>query len=790
MTLGLVGRGFITLSLGVLVLSTVLWLLQGKRPSLARWAAWSFTLGGSSFFAAFAVLGILIQTHQFQYSYVFRHTDTTLEKPYLIAAMWAGQEGSFLLWALTSALFAMLAVRKLPDYRRWFSVSSAMFLAALAGILAYESPFKVEMIDNRLMPPEGSGMTPALINYWITIHPPVIFLGFGSLIVLFSLGFAALAQGDSSKWVSFARPWALVSATLLGIGLCMGGFWAYETLGWGGFWAWDPVENTSFVPWLWTVVLIHGLLLQTTRGTGRNSNLFLAGTGLLTFIYGTFLTRSGVYGDQSVHSFAEMDAGARWVLIGILGVFGLGYLGMWLKRIRSWQELQPETEPSSFLSRAGAFVSAQWLLLAMAIGAGVGMSIPALFVLQGKAPKAVEEAMYNRILVWILIPLLLGMAIGPFLSWRGSSLKVVLNRIGRSLQASLVLLAGMILWLKYGVHNEFKPAPEDSLWAPFGFTIPVTNWILFLSWLCLFTLCANMSKLLELGRRSKGGIGSMLTHVGVVVAVLGLIVSRGLQRKEQTVIQAGTPGFALGYVINLKDGDARDYSKRGNKVDFEFKSLSGERFVSSPELYYSFSGEGEPTPTVHPAIHVNGTHDIYVAVYPMQFEAGEPTTLKKGQSLQVDDTTVTYQNFRREGEAGVMGTKFFADLLVQTKGSDAVKVSPGMAITDQGPEHFRADVGGLTIALDRMDAATQDVTLQVYYQNPLFPLDVYYKPMTLLVWVGAGIMTLGGFWSAWYRRRNGAAGSGANKDVGSNIEPQDRAGEGHTSNTNAALTDS
>src|SRR5689334_3050201 len=275
---GPVGRVFVLAAIVFFLLSAIGWSLASRNPKAETLGKRCFTLGACSIFGAFLTLASLFVGDQFQYNYVFSHSDSIIALKYKIAAIWAGQQGSFLLWACTSSLFGLLAVRVTGKYRRWFTVPYAAFLASLCGILAYETPFNVTLIDGRaLVPPIGVGLTPSLQNYWVVIHPPTIFMGFGSLTVMFCFAISAMLTGDLKSWLALVRPWALVSLAVLGLGLCMGGFWAYETLGWGGFWAWDPVENVSFVPWVFTAAFVHGLIVQTTRGRWPWTNLMLAG---------------------------------------------------------------------------------------------------------------------------------------------------------------------------------------------------------------------------------------------------------------------------------------------------------------------------------------------------------------------------------------------------------------------------------------------------------------------------------------------------------------------------------
>ncbi len=751
------GRGLVFAALIFMVLTMLGNLLSGKFAKLEKFSKWTFGLGCFTLFGAFGTLGYLIFTEQYQFTYVFRHTDRSLEAPYKVAAIWAGQEGSFLLWATSCAIFGLWAAARAAQFRRWFTFAYAGFLACLAGILSYESPFKVELIEGKYLPPDGSGMTPALINYWITIHPPVIFLGFGMLTVLYAFAVSALLGKSTDNWAALIRPWVISSATLLGVGLCMGGLWAYETLGWGGFWAWDPVENTSFVPWLWTVMLIHGLFVQVARNKWAGLNIFLAATSLITFVYGTFLTRSGVYGDQSVHSFAQMDPQAEKILVWILGVFAGGFAVLYLTRLKWLKSLAPAPGASEegVLNRETSYSATIILLMGLAIGAGIGMSVPLINTLQGQAPKAVEEAVYNRTLVYLFIPTVIAMAIGPYLSWKNGTWKSLTSKIANALTLSFLALAGLIFWLKFGVSNAYKLPPDDSVFAPIVGSIRTVPWILTLSFLCLFGIAANFLRLVQLGKRSKGGIGGLVTHIGVIVIMLGLILSRGLQQKVQTVVQAGTPGVALGYLIELQSTQGKNFMKRGNTVDFKFKGPDGEGFLVKPELYYTIDNKGEPKGTIHPSIQLNPTHDIYVAVYPMAFDAGDPVTLKPGETKEpFEGMKIAYKGLIREGEAGMTGTKFLADLEITTE-EGTFPAKPGMQLNGGAPpSYLSSDLPRFTATMEKMDAKDKSVTIQLFYKDPLYPLDVYYKPFTILVWLGTGIMLIGGFWAAWYRRKN------------------------------------
>lgn len=752
--LGSTGRALILAAVGLFVLAIVFWLFDPKRPGLGRWGARAFVAAGISLVGALGVLLSLFLTGQFQFAYVFSHSDKAAPLAYKIAGVWGGQEGSFLLWAVSALLFGLIAAPKTGIYRRWFTISYAGFLATLAAILAYESPFKLNLIEGKpLVPPDGAGLTPALMNYWVTIHPPTIFLGFGAGSVLLCWALAALLVNNLDDWVKMIRPWAILATTLLGLGLCMGGFWAYETLGWGGFWAWDPVENTSFVPWCLGVAFIHGLFVQAARRKWHYANAMLAAFTCLSFWYGTFLTRSGFLGDTSVHSFAEMDRSALWILT-TLKLSGIAiFLTVWTVRlVQARRAAAPEpllADPG--IKRDHAYGSAAWLLTGLAIAAGFGMSVPLAMSLTGRQPKVVEEALYHQVVVWLFVPIMILIGIGPFLSWRGMGLRQILSRTSHIFALALGFTGFSMIWARhpvYGVGLE----PNAAIDFPFGLQVPLLPWMAFLVFLCMFAFIANAWRIGELWRRDKPSLGGLVSHTGIAILMCGLIVSRGFERSEKLAIQEGQPARSQEYTITYK-GPTSDYMDRFNRVRFEMVG-EDEEYVATPGLYYIRQPSGELEPMVWPHIQHNFIYDTYFTLGPMQFEATEPLTFKKGETKRIeDDYIITYQGMTRKGEAGMQGAEFGARLRVESlKG--VAETTPTLRIGKDGLERDAAPFSDdLIVFLDRVDAKDESATIQLHWSKPVFPVELFYKPMTGLVWLGTGIMTLGGFLAAWYRRR-------------------------------------
>jgi len=737
-----------------LAMASFLAAVIGSITNRLRVSRIGFAVGAWSVFISFGLLLSLTSTGQFHYRYVFAHSQADLEPWYRVSAAWAGQEGSFLLWAVTSAMFVALARKKTgADERGYLGVASA-FLMGLAGILTFESPFRLidPILGQLRTPPDGNGLSPALLNYWMVIHPPTIFLGFGSLLALFAWAAAALMRKNLEDYIVPIRPWAIISATLLGLGLCMGGFWAYEMLNWGGFWMWDPVENTSFVPWVAAVAFIHGIFVQQARRRWHIGNAVLAAVPLMAFCFGTFLTRSGFLGDQSVHSFAQMDRSALWILTSIGGVTILGFFGLVFARMRTAKDWLPEpraAEPEHILNRTTGYGTSIWILLAFGVIAGVGMSVPLIQSLAGQAPKMVEEKLYHYILSWFFSPFMLALAIFPFITWRGSTFKATLGRVNQSLAISVFITGILLLGLR--TETVWLPMVNEGVDTPWGAKLPRLPWVLFLSWLCVFATVSNFTRIFQLWRTARPSVGGLVTHVGFALTLFGLVFSRGFEQKTEVLVHPDYPGTALGYTFAYIDR-AYKFTDRHNELHMMVMGR-GEEFLAHPGLYFT-PGEEEPNPVMWPHIQRHALWDMIVIAYPMAFDASGETTFNVGEMRAFKDITLQYEGMRTEGQLGTAGARFFARFTYDSVTMGDGEFESMMMITEDGPEYSNGRIGDtFEIRLDRIDAATKSATVTLFFVQPAYPVELFYKPLTIFVWIGVGVMTLGGFWAARSRSR-------------------------------------
>ncbi|MDQ1265408.1 MAG: cytochrome c-type biosis protein CcmF, partial [Bacteroidota bacterium] len=501
----MIGKSIIYVSFALNLLAIAYYYLSIKSDKFLKFARYAYfgTALGIIITSLFLLNNIF--SHNFQFAYVWEYSSKELPGFLLLSSFYAGQEGSFLLWALMIAIFGLILM---PFSRKYGyePVTMGLFsfiLAFILSMLVAKNPFmfiweKFPGVAAGFMPENGKGLNPVLENYWITIHPPILFAGFAAMSIPFALALTGLIKKEYTRWVNIAIPWTLVSTALLGAGIMLGGFWAYETLGWGGFWGWDPVENSSLLPWIVAVALVHTFLVQKRTGGLIRTNFLLAIFAFILVIYSTFLTRSGILGDSSVHSFIDPGQIVYLILLCFLGAFLLLGLAVFIFRLKDISALKISFPVNSreFLLSLGAIV-----LLASTFIILIGTSWPIITSVLGIKKSSVDISYYNMWNMPLIIIILLVNALSFYLNWRSGSYKNAFKL--SAISAGIALIATIILFIS-GV-KRFD-------YVIFAFAIS-------------YSLIANIEFLYKTIRSNPKMIGAMISHFGISVFMLGVLGS-------------------------------------------------------------------------------------------------------------------------------------------------------------------------------------------------------------------------------------------------------------------------
>lgn len=537
--IGEFGRFLVILAFASALFSMITMLFSKNDASTIRAGKWGFGVHAVSIFAVVGLLFFMLLGHYYEYDYVWKHSSLDLEKRFVFSAFWEGQEGSFLLWMFWHSVLGLIL---LFTAKQWTApvigflsliqlVLTSMILGVYIGDLKIGiSPFVLirELPENAMLPwtrlpdylqqieafSDGTGLNPLLQNYWMTIHPPTLFLGFASVAVPFLFVMAGLLRKDHKSWINMALPWTFFSITILGTGILMGGAWAYEALSFGGFWAWDPVENASLVPWLILVGAGHLMLIERNRGGAAHSMYIFVILAFFFILYSTFLTRSGVLGDSSVHSF--VDLGLNGQLLILLFTFVAIPLFFY---IRAYKTIPTSDGNEEFWSREFWMFVGSLLLFIAGFQIIFSTSIPVIDKLIGPegfvpilskhmAPPVDVIAHYNAWQVPFAIAIGFLMAVGQFLSYRKSRLKWTWVPLARSL--ALALLISLAFLLPYELYKN-----------PLYVLLMLSGW---------YVVIANIDYWISIAKGKFAFSGSSIAHVGFGLLIVGSLVSNGAKK--------------------------------------------------------------------------------------------------------------------------------------------------------------------------------------------------------------------------------------------------------------------
>ncbi|MFA9206243.1 MAG: cytochrome c biogenesis protein CcsA [Burkholderiaceae bacterium] len=761
-------------------------IAQNQWEKLAKIA---FVIESVAVFSCFVVLFYIISNHLFEYKYAYTHSDKNLPYQYLLSCFWEGQEGSFLLWSFWHCVLGLVLI---ATKKKWGSSFSGVMMVLcfvqfclatmIVGLFIFDmklgsSPFvllREEMSWPILSRPDylhlikdGTGLNTLLQNYWMVIHPPILFLGFASTTIPFSFAVVGLIK-KKHDWMDNCLPWATFSAGILGLGIMMGAAWAYESLTFGGYWAWDPVENASLVPWLTLVSAIHASIIYRKTGSSLKLTYLFFGISFLLVLYSTFLTRSGILGDTSVHAFT--DLGMNGQLLGFLLIFVIPYFVLFFARFKHMAEPQKEEAIDSreFWMLIGSLI----LFLSAVVIISI-TSIPVFNKIFGTkiAPPEDVAFVHNQVQVFVAIIIGVLTATGQFLKYKGTPKAFLVKKLTMPLLVTIVLTA--IVYIFVGVAFKEKGIGfEGAIYVA-----------LFAS---IYTIVANIFFWMTMQKGKLKSAGSSIGHIGFGMVLLGILISSSNKtvlswnttgisplREESKKNPAGNPREN----ITLFEGIATDMGKfmvtyvrdtfdvldkRFFELKFKEKKTSEEFFLYPDVLKNNKGMEGF---SANPSSKHYWNKDIFVYVTSFQDNSKEDTTSFKPHQITLGDS-IFYSNGYIKLEKVLVnpntkrpaGTnELILQLAITSKEGLKYTASPGILLEGMNLQSNVDTVKAQNLVLSFNKVIDQQKgTLEIGIKESaaltnLITLKAYEFPFINLLWLGVIIMTFGFGVATWSR---------------------------------------
>lgn len=555
---GKLGHFFVILSFAASLVSVAAFFKATKATNTADENSWkklariAFFIDAVAVFSVFATIYYIVHSHLFEYNFAWEHSSKALSSKYLLACIWEAQEGSFLLWMMWHCVIGIIMILR---SKKWlapvmtvisfaqFCLSTMIMGVYVFGVKIGNSPFLLvrekfsdgpifQRADYLKIPQmqDGQSLNQLLQNYWMVIHPPILFLGFASTIVPFSFAVSGLMKKDFGSWTKPALPWTLFSACVLGTGIMMGAAWAYESLTFGGYWAWDPVENASLVPWLVMIAGLHTLVVYNATGHSLRSTYLFLILAFILILYSTYLTRSGKLGDTSVHAFVA--SGMELQLILFILVFLLPSFYLFIRQYKNIPHIRKEENTYSrefwmFIGALVIFLSSVFIIIAT--------SLPVVNLIAGTKWTIGEdvEFAYNRIEIFIAVILGALTAVGQYLKYKDTSKSYFLSKIWLPTLIALIIsvlfsVFGGIHYDKYGV--GFLAAIHLGLFC------------------AIYSVVANAGYIWSGMNGKLRMAGASIAHVGFGLMLVGILVSSA--KKE--VLSHNTTGININFAPESK----------------------------------------------------------------------------------------------------------------------------------------------------------------------------------------------------------------------------------------------
>ncbi|MBK8051182.1 MAG: heme lyase CcmF/NrfE family subunit [Anaerolineales bacterium] len=553
--------------------------------------------------SASAILWYGLLADAFELTYVWNHSERALPTFYKFSALWGGQQGSLLFWCLLlsgySAIVAFFNRKRhqlLMPYVNAILLTTSLFFLILLVFAA--NPFK----RVGFIPPDGQGLNPLLQNYWMVIHPVMLYLGFVGMAVPFAFAVAALISRKlDNEWVRTVRRWTLIPWMFLSAGIIMGSQWAYMELGWGGYWAWDAVENASFLPWLTGTAFLHSIIIQEQRGILKVWNMVLIWLTYFLVILGTFTTRSGIL--ESVHSFARSDVGPYFLVFLILIMFGF----IWLLFSRM-PLLRSDHPIDSYTSREAAFLGNNWLFTALAFATLWGTFFPMFSELLTGQRISVAAPFFNKVNGPLFLMLLFLMGAAPLLGWRHTSLSAFRK------QFTIPIIAGLaVAGLVFVVARSLYPMVGLGIC---GFVVAAILQEYVRGAMArrsvnhenIFVAVAN------LWRRNGRRYGGYIVHLGIVMIGVAVIGNEFYQQSTNVTLNTGESAKVGRYELEFAGMES---NREANRIEFGARLIiydEAGKAIGTVIPQRNIYDKTPDQPTTEVGLQMSPIEDVYVVL--------------------------------------------------------------------------------------------------------------------------------------------------------------------------------
>jgi len=782
------GNCFVFLSFAAALLSAFSYFRAAHTDELegGPWRALgriAFRLHSLAVIGVMTTLFCMIFRHMYQYSYVWEHSDDSMPRMYTLASFWADQEGSFLLWTFWQVVLGNILIftakKWEPPVLATISVVQAFLASMLLGyyvfgirigsnpfILLREAPgfgdgplFSMADYVSKLAP-TARGLNPLLQNYWMTIHPPTLFLGFASTVVPFAYAIAGLWKKKYGEWQLEALPWTFLGIMILGTGILMGGAWAYESLSFGGFWAWDPVENASLFPWLTLVGAGHIMIIYKARKQSLFSTFLFPIITFILVIYSTFLTRSGILGNTSVHSFTDLGMSGQ-LLIYLFFFIALSVLLLAF----NWRKIPKEKQEEELWSREFWMFLGALVLLMSCLQIIITTSIPVtnkIFNLN-QAPPLDVKAYYNHWQVPFAIIILLMVSFGLYLKFKNTEMKQFWKMLRMPVIVTIIASSVSAILLK-----------EKN---PFYTALLVASW---------FAVTANFNYWITVKKANFQKAGASFAHVGFGLIMMGALISTS---REQ-VISVNTSGksvealgkdFSNATNLLVAKGDTvrmGDYfvtyagkEKKGHDIIYHVQYFSKDSITHKYTLEFTLDPLIQLNPQMgnvaEPSTHHFLTKDIYTHIKYADLsdpnnEESKSTEFSqpKTQVMKVGDTTFSSNSIiiLTGLDTHIDKVKYHlkssdiavgAILKVTDVNDRAYTTEPVYVITNDMVQPVDATLPelGLKFSFDKVDPETHKVEIAVseskHSSKDFIVMEAIVFPYINVLWMGCVIMALG-----------------------------------------------